>query len=435
MLMKRVASLLGASLVLVLVIVTLIRINTTVAHAAPGNGMNVVLIVADDQRWDKITPEFTPNIWTLAHQPGAIFFQNSFVSNPNCCPSRATTLTGQYSGTTGVWSNDPPYGGFSAFDDEHTLAVDFRAQGFRTALVGKYLNGYQAGRMTYVPPGWSKWFASNSGAYYGWSVTTKHGTKHFGNRPRDYSTRVLTQEALDFVAKGGAPFFLYFAPSAPHSPAIPDPRDVGRFSGEVDYRYEKARWSEWPSSSLESAYGVDRAVGHILKHVPPNTIVLYMSDNGYMWRDNSIHGTLNGKLWPYNEAIRVPMIYASLNGTKSPVIDPNTIVANVDLRDTLLHSAGLSPLTKDEGLDWFTDAPRDHLLIEHYPYPDYCGIRTKKYMYARFKWDDGYAEELYDVVNDPLEMSDLAATNETVRAQMAETANRECDPPPPDYSW
>jgi len=407
---------------------------------------NVVILMSDDQRWDKVTRRYTPNIWTQLVQEAStahpairsVVFENGFVSNPTCCPARTTVLTGNYSHTTGVWDNVPPFGGFASFDDEHTIAVDFRDAGYRTALVGKYLNGYVAGRQSYIPPGWDRWFAARTGSFYDYGITSDRGLIHFGSASEDYSTRVFERRAELFVRHaiaGGVPFFLYYAFTAPHGPAIPDVRDIGRFAGEPDYTFDQP-----DSSMLDAGYGVDRAVGQLLDVLPDNTIVLYMSDNGYMWGDNSVRGRLSGKLWPYNESIRVPMIYASLDGRDMPNARHGDIVANLDLRTSLLHAAGLAPLTSQEGINWFRAryVPRRHLLIEHFADPTYCGIRTKRFMYARFHELDGsYSEELYDEIADPLEMNNLASdpAHDTQRLDFLAQAQAECAPPPPDYSW
>ena len=116
-----------------------------VPRAAAALPDNVVIIVTDDQRWDMIRRDFTPEIWNRLVIPGRRF-KNAFVPNPLCCPSRASILSGNYSHTTGVWSNRGPHGGFGAFGDKHTIAVDFDAAGYRTAMIGKYLNGYAAGK-------------------------------------------------------------------------------------------------------------------------------------------------------------------------------------------------------------------------------------------------------------------------------------------------
>jgi len=411
---------------------------------------NVIIIMSDDQRSDKITPQYTPQIWNRlvlgvdpAHPNAAtIPFTNSFVSNPECCPSRTTTLSGDYSHTTGVWDNHLPYGGFSAFDDKHTIAVDFQQQGYRTALVGKYLNGYAAGKTTYVPPGWDAWFATNTGAYYDYGVTRRAGPKlvRYGDSPKDYSTRVLTDRALRFAtAIRAKPFFLYLAFSAPHGPAIPEPRDVGRFAGEPDHHYGANQ--AWPSSALESAYGVDRAVGKVLNAVPDDTIVIYMSDNGLMWQQpESDRGVRSGKRWPYNDSIRVPIVYASLDGTRMPVAGVNDIVANVDLRTSLLHAAGLAPLTSQEGVDWFSAGyvPRSYLEIEHGgEVPTYCGVRTADDMYARFHEADGsYTDELFRETPGAVdEATNLWDPSTDLSQELQGWAEAACDPTPPGFSW
>lgn len=64
-----------------------------------------------------------------------------------------------------------PYGEFAAFDDASMLATWLDDEGYRTALFGKYLNGY--GRRAYVPPGWDRWFATfDNGSFYDASVAS-----------------------------------------------------------------------------------------------------------------------------------------------------------------------------------------------------------------------------------------------------------------------
>src|SRR3954453_9595825 len=187
------------------------------APKGPASKPNIVLILTDDQRWD--TLQWMPNVQSLLVNHG-VTFDNAFVENSLCCPSRASTLTGQHSHQTGVWSNEPPYGGFPVFRDRSTIATWLRDAGYHTSLIVKYLNGYKdAAWAGYKPPGWERWvsFASNNGAHFNYDLTVD------GTIRRDveaFSTDVFANQAVNFIREKQGPLFLYFAPYAPHEPYI-----------------------------------------------------------------------------------------------------------------------------------------------------------------------------------------------------------------------
>ena len=124
---------------------------TVVDNGSPTGQPDVVVIMTDDQRYDDMA--HMPIVKRELSDRGTTFTEAAVV-NPWCCPSRATFLTGQYSHSHGVYTNSSPYGGFAKFDPKSTIATKLQAAGYRTALLGKYLNGY-SGRI--VPPGWSRW--------------------------------------------------------------------------------------------------------------------------------------------------------------------------------------------------------------------------------------------------------------------------------------
>ena len=407
---------------------------------------NVVILMSDDQRWDTISPTFTPEIWDNLVNTGSTFpgsrstmFTNAFVPNSLCCPSRTSILTGRYSHTTGVYSNTGPFGGFKAFDDKHTIATDFHDAGYRTALIGKYLNGYVPRSTSYVPPGWDRWFAVNTGAFYDYYASSNGHPLFYGDDPADYITRVLNQQATAFVEDAtddGDPFLLYYAFTAPHEPAVPQQRDVGRFAsvplpqppsynvaddptGAGKPAYIRDQPVQDPTAlherQLESEYGVDRAIGQLLAVLPSNTIVVYLSDNGWLWGEHR----WAGKLVPYNESIRIPMILTSLDGsfTLPGAWAPDDLTLNVDLRPTLEAAAGVPLSTSVDGLDWASDPPRGAFVLEHGGDTlSYCGVREAGWMYTRYS--DGF-EELYNENADPYEMSNLASDPIPVGAQTA----------------
>src|SRR5215212_9416888 len=186
----------------------------TAVHAQGLSRPNIVLIMTDDQRWD--TLRYMPNVQALIARGTS--YPNAFVPNALCCPSRASTLTGTYSHVNGVWGNSMPNGGFDAFRDDTTIATALRSTGYETLFVGKYLNGYPGDHFKYVPPGWDEWFSVATGAYYNYFVA-RNGSRSqfFGDNARDYSGRVLTKRAIAYMHQvEGAPFFMYYAPAAPH---------------------------------------------------------------------------------------------------------------------------------------------------------------------------------------------------------------------------
>jgi N-acetylglucosamine-6-sulfatase len=445
------------------------------APAAPVDSRpNIVILLSDDQRWDTITPTFMPNVWNNLVNAGTLFpasrstaFTNAFVPNPLCCPSRTSILTGRYSHSTGVYANKGPFGGFAAFDDKHTMATDFHDAGYRTALIGKYLNGYPAASSTYIPPGWDRWFAVDTGAFYDYHAsrnwrtllngrTLIHGRKRFyADAPADYVTRVLSDQAISFVkdaAGDGDPFFLYYSFTAPHNPAIPEPIDAGRFASVPLPQPPSYNVVDDPTGAgkpafirdlpeqdatllhqlqLESAYGIDRAIGQLLEVLPPNTILAYLSDNGYLWGE---HRWVS-KVVPYNESIRIPMILTSLDGSFSlPSSISNDIVLNVDLRPTLEAAAGVPLSTSVDGLDWARDPPRSAFVLEHGGDGiSYCGARELDWMYVRYS--DGF-EELYNESADPYELNNLAtspvaADDQAAYERLSAEALAMCRPRPP----
>ena len=126
------------------------------ANAAPGGGRpNIVLIQTDDQAYKQLTRRAMPRTKRLLGRRGTSF-TDYIVSTPQCCPSRASLITGQYPHNHGATSNMVGYPGL--VDKGNVLPVWLREAGYRTIHVGKFMNGYD--RFTgpaQVPPGWNQW--------------------------------------------------------------------------------------------------------------------------------------------------------------------------------------------------------------------------------------------------------------------------------------
>jgi N-acetylglucosamine-6-sulfatase len=194
---------------------------------------NVILVLADDldARLLEEHPADYPNLRELAAE--GTTFENAFVSDPLCCPSRATILRGQYAHNHDVLTNEPPDGGFEKFRElgreSSTMATWLDAEGYRTIFVGKYMNGYEG---TYVPPGWDEWYGI-SGNYLSTDLNENGKVNHY-DPEQDYLTDVLADRAVDYVRRPGGgspsffvphrPFFMWLGTTVPHAPADPAPR-------------------------------------------------------------------------------------------------------------------------------------------------------------------------------------------------------------------
>src|SRR5829696_8351700 len=147
----------GTAVLLASAVVLTTAIGSARSMAAAAEQPNIVFVMTDDM------PE---RLWStmpaLREQVGVkgTRFTNAYVTQSLCCPSRATVLTGEYPHNHGITGNGAPNGGEAEFrstgQDQDTIATRVRAEGYRTALVGKYMNAYTG---EYVPPGWSYWYA------------------------------------------------------------------------------------------------------------------------------------------------------------------------------------------------------------------------------------------------------------------------------------
>jgi N-acetylglucosamine-6-sulfatase len=194
---------------------------------------NVLVIETDDMRWDDL--RWMPNVRRLIQRKG-LSFENSFAPYPLCCPSRASFLTGQYAHNHHVYSHVSPFG-FRSFHDKRTIATVLQKAGYRTALVGKYLNGYGeqplrgTGRssLNYVPPGWNQWMAGSDHAWhpgdpfqggtYDYFSLVQNVNGRIVGSPGRYSTDVLAEQTRGLVQRFGRrpdPWFIWWTPVAPH---------------------------------------------------------------------------------------------------------------------------------------------------------------------------------------------------------------------------
>jgi N-acetylglucosamine-6-sulfatase len=417
---------------------------------------NIILIVTDDQRWDTVS--YMPTVQSKLVARG-ITFANGFVTNPLCCPSRASILTGSYSHRTRVYRNRDLLGGFASFRDESTLATWLDAAGYATALIGKYLNGYPG---SYVPPGWDRWVALRPSGYYRYGFDRDGEDFPLTDRAT-YSTDFLAQEAVSFISTARGPFFLYFAPYGPHPPAIPAARHSSAFADLPPWRppsynerdvADKPPWvravPRWDAArrqsvdtfrrnQLQSLLAVDEAVASILQALAArgglaNTLIVFVSDNGFLWGEHRQWA----KWFPYEESARVPFV-VRYDALISSARTETRAALGIDLAPTFAEVAGVAA-PGSEGRSLLSILAgndvvwRPSFLVETlngYP-PTYCALRSRRYSFITYRTG---MRELYDMAVDPYQLRNIAATatGRTIVKRLVQPLARLCNPPPPDF--
>jgi len=404
----------------VFTVATIVSCETVRQNQQP----NFIVFIADDAAWNDCGPYGndivkTPNINKLAEE--ALIFNNAFLTTSSCSPSRCSILTGRYPNSTGAGELLAPLP-----SDQLLFAGELQKAGYFTALAGKYHLGPDREEFDSI-----YWGGGPSGCEY-WLRALK-------NRPRN------------------KPFFLWLAAFDPHrdyepntipKPHNPDDVIIPPFLPDADstrkdlalYYDEISRFDSYLGKVMEELanQGVDE-----------NTLVIYMTDNGMPFP--------RCKTRLYDSGIKTPFIVSWPAKIKKGVTD--ALISSIDIAPTFCELAGA---TVSETFQGFSFVPilnnnyaetRDYIAGEH-NWHDYQAhervIRNKKYLYLRNAFPELNAsppadgvrsityqemidmykkgklnenqqdcfiaprpeEELYDVVNDPYQLNNLAGNSD-----------------------
>lgn len=399
-----------------------------------GQRPNVLLIVTDDQ--PKHTEWATPTVRSWLGDHG-IHFTSAYATTPLCSPSRASIFSGRYAHNHGVRDNGHPYN----LDQHTTVQRHLKDAGYRTGLFGKYLNSWH---LADHPPHFSEWVMLRPGY-----VDCDYNVNGEVQQIPGYSTTILRDHLLDFLERSASddtPWFAIFTPYASHEHNIAEPAyadlDVPDWSGrpsiwETDLS-DKVAWADYAvprpgkgrafrTRQLRTLRSVDDAVRAIRRKLEElgqldNTLVIYISDNGFSWAD---HG-LVGKAVPYRPVYEVPLYMSwPRGGLNSGRVD-DRIVANIDIAPTILEAAGVEPETPQDGMSLLSNARRDHILLECWRWGGGTGIRktwasyvsrTQHYLEVYDLHTDNtgdevgtgrvLAREYYDLARDPYQLQNL----------------------------
>jgi N-acetylglucosamine-6-sulfatase len=374
---------------------------------------NVVVIVADDL--DKKLLRWMPQTRRLLADQGATF-DRYYVEQSTCCTSRASILSGEYTHNHGVRGNHYPAGGFFRWHEgrESTaLPTWLEANGYRSALLGKYLNEYpypggydgtdaeKHALEAFVPPGWQSWFSPVGGTPYRQRDTVVNVNGVVDEAPRTgFLDQLMGDRLLDLVdgqdgmslREGGR--FVYYASYAPHSPYAAPERYTTEFQGvryprtpsfdeeDVSDKYglsgvrgrlpagKAADIDETFRKRVRSVQVLDANVGALVRRLEAqgtldNTYVMFTSDNGYNMGEHRLD---IAKYNQFEETVSVPLL------VRGPGIEPGTriseLAGNIDLAPTIADMTGTPAPDRVDGLSLLPllngdqrTLPREHLLL------------------------------------------------------------------------
>ena len=436
------------------------RVVVPTQHAVPPSQQaarpNFVFVLTDDLSWNLVS--HMPHV--LALQKAGTTMSRYYVVDSLCCPSRSAIFTGEYPHDDGVFTNVGSDGGYAAYDQNgdqsRSFAVALQKAGYRTAMMGKYLNGYMPKG---DPPalGWDVWDVAGAGyGEFDYGLNENGKLYHYGHKASDYLTDVLASKASSFIsssASSGKPFMLEVATFAPHAPFTPAPRYAHAATG-VAYpktpAYDRLPVNppSWLKNDQPLSAGEERRIGSIYdlrieddlsvddmigglerelqaKGLAKNTYFVFSSDNGYHMGEYRLHP---GKQTAFDTDIHVPLIVAGPGVPAGRVL--TQLASNIDLCPTFETLAGVAvPATVDGhslAALWRGQTPRDWrqaVLIEHHGHddspgdpdaqdaasadpPSYEAVRTATALYVLYSNGE---QEYYNTAKDPYELDNIAA--------------------------
>ncbi len=316
---------------------------------------NIIFIMVDDLGWKDVgfmgsNYYETPNIDKLSSQ--GMIFTNAYANAPNCAPTRACLMSGQYSPRHGVYTVNNPDRGKSinrklipipnktVLDSGFvTLAETMKFAGYRTGMMGKWHLGEENG----TSPEEQGFDVNIGGCHQGHPVTyfSPYKNKFLEDGPEgEYLTDRMTDEAIKFIEESkNDPFFLYLPYYAVHTPIQPKPEVKKKYEGTpADGKQNNPAYA----AMVET---VDAGVGKIMNKLDElkltgNTIVIFFSDNGGVGGITDMSPLRGSKWMLYEGGIREPMI-VKWPGKVDPGTRCDIPVTGVDYYPTFVKIAGI----------------------------------------------------------------------------------------------
>lgn len=378
---------------------------------------NILLVITDDQAPG--TMDVMPRTLEFFGEGGTEFAQG-YVTQPLCCPSRASIFSGQYPHNHGVITNDG-----NLFDPDRSWQRYLHDAGYLTGMIGKYLN-----------------LIDNEEA--------PHFDYHSGEWERNDPEFEIKMEAsaLEFLARSERsdkqPWALVYSTRSPHGPYTVKPRipqAIPPFNptpslNEADLSdkdpivateaesWDPSRSETIRTGHLEELQGADEALGTVYDELDrlgetSGTLAIFISDNGFLWGQHR----LEKKNWPYLESVRVPF-FARWPGQIAAGEETPRLVANIDIAPTILEAAGVAPSHTMDGRPLFGSPPREWLLLERLLGNNkaWTSLISAERQYVEWT-NSGFVED-YDLAADPWQLEASNAPDPKLAAELE--AARSC---------
>ena len=405
---------------------------------------NIVLIISDDQAWTDYSfmghkSIETPNIDRLSKE--SRLFKRGYVPTSLCCPSLASIITGLYPHQTKITGNEPPVPKtgktskqyfdqvqecVSFIDNIPTLPRLLAKQGYASHQSGKWWQGHY----------------SRGGFTHGMT----HGDPKRGGRHGDQGLQIGRQgmkEIFNFIEqRDGKPFFTWYAPFLPHTPHNPPKRLLSKYTKKTDSKFIARYWAmcEW----------FDETCGELLdyldaKNLTKDTIVIYVTDNGWIQRADNGRYAPRSKRSQYDGGIRTP-IMVRWPGKIKPE-ERQELANSIDLAPTILKACGINPTEDMHGINLLDDQeltkrkstygacylhnavdihnPDANLTYRWLIHGDWKIILPNKInITTRSKEKETDKVELYNLTTDPFEQKNLAESKQAIVKRLTRQLNK-----------
>ena len=325
---------------------------TAIAEKRP----NVVLILSDDQSWTDYSfmgheVIETPVIDQFAKE--SLTYTRGYVTSPLCRPSLASIFSGLHTPVHGITGNDlrkkgeatkkwgrNEKGGAEKFEEIYAryekhdgIARLLKEAGYLTLQTGKWWEG--------------------APQRHGFTHAMTHGDPKRGARHGDVGLKISRegiapiQKFLDEAEGEKKPFFIWHAPFLPHTPHNPPKALYDKYLAKEPNKFVARYYAmvEWFDQTCGELFEELKKRG-----VAENTIVIYVTDNGWIQSEKTKGFAPLSKQAPYEMGIRTP-IMIKWPGKVAPKLDRETLVSAIDIAPTILKAVGLEIPEAMTGLD------------------------------------------------------------------------------------